>query len=59
MTERDNIRWGWLKAMYIYTVLGGGGEEFPGLEELVPEMGPEKIMAMSYDEIWRILAPKY
>ena len=36
-----------------------GGEEFPGLDALAPAMRPEKIMEMSYDEIGRILAPKY
>jgi epoxyqueuosine reductase len=36
-----------------------GGEEFPGLEALVPSMRPENIMKMSYDEIGRTLAPKY
>jgi epoxyqueuosine reductase len=36
-----------------------GGEEFPGLEALVPSMRPENIMEMSYDEIARTLAPKY
>ncbi|HYA92422.1 MAG TPA: 4Fe-4S double cluster binding domain-containing protein [Thermodesulfobacteriota bacterium] len=36
-----------------------GGEEFPGLDALAPSMRPENIMGMSYDEIGRILAPKY
>lgn len=36
-----------------------GGEEFPGLEELMPAMRPEKIMEMSYDEIGSTLGPKY
>jgi epoxyqueuosine reductase len=36
-----------------------GGEDFPGMKELVPFMRPEQIMAMSYDEIGRTLAPKY
>jgi epoxyqueuosine reductase len=36
-----------------------GGEPFPGLDALVPSMRPENIMAMSYDEIGRTLAPKY
>jgi len=25
MSEDTNIRWGWLKAMYIYTIVGAGG----------------------------------
>jgi hypothetical protein len=25
MTQSDTIRWGWLKGMYIYTILGAGG----------------------------------
>jgi hypothetical protein len=25
MSEDTNIRWGWLKAMYIYTIIGAGG----------------------------------
>ncbi|HVN95218.1 MAG TPA: 4Fe-4S double cluster binding domain-containing protein [Syntrophorhabdaceae bacterium] len=36
-----------------------GGEEFPGLEALVPSMRPEKIMEASYEEIRRTLAPKF
>ena len=36
-----------------------GGEKFPGLDELAPFMRPEKIMAMSYDEISCRWAPKY
>lgn len=36
-----------------------GGEAFPGLDALTPTMRPENIMAMSYDEIGRTLAPKY
>lgn len=36
-----------------------GGEEFPGLQALMPAMRPERIMEMSYDEIGRTLAPKY
>ena len=36
-----------------------GGEEFPGLAALAPSMRPENIMAAGYDEIQRMLAPKY
>jgi epoxyqueuosine reductase len=36
-----------------------GGEDFPGLDALMPSMRPESIMAMSYDEIKQTLAPKY
>ena len=25
MSQNNNIRWGWLKAMYIYTIVGAGG----------------------------------
>ena len=25
MSERNGIRWGWLKAMYFYTIVGAGG----------------------------------
>ncbi len=25
MTQGDTIRWGWIKGMYIYTILGAGG----------------------------------
>jgi len=25
MSQDKNIRWGWLKAMYIYTIIGAGG----------------------------------
>ena len=25
MTRNNNIRWGWLKGMYIYTIIGAGG----------------------------------
>jgi epoxyqueuosine reductase len=36
-----------------------GGEEFPGLDTLLPSMRPDAIMKASYDEIGRTLAPKY
>ena len=36
-----------------------GGEGFPGLDTLARSMCPETIMKMSYDEIGRILGPKY
>jgi epoxyqueuosine reductase len=36
-----------------------GAEEFPGLDALAPSMRPERIMAMSYDEIASTLGPKY
>ena len=36
-----------------------GGTDFPGLAELAPLLKPEKIMAMSYDEIARSLCPKF
>jgi len=35
------------------------GCDFPGLDKLTGYMRPEKIMAMSYDEIAKNLAPKY
>jgi hypothetical protein len=25
MHSETNIRWGWLKAMYLYTIIGAGG----------------------------------
>lgn len=25
MSQRKNVRWGWLKGMYIYTIVGAGG----------------------------------
>ncbi len=36
-----------------------GGEEFPGLDALVPLMRPENIMKANYDEIGRTLGRKY
>lgn len=36
-----------------------GGEDFPGLSELSGKMMPEEIMAMDYEEIRRVLAPKF
>jgi len=36
-----------------------GGEEFPGLDALLPSMHPEIIMEMGYDEIGRTLGSKY
>jgi epoxyqueuosine reductase len=36
-----------------------GGTDFPGLKELAEYMRPEKIMAMNYGEIERMLAAKY
>jgi hypothetical protein len=28
MANNDSIRWGWLKAMYLYTLVGAGGSGF-------------------------------
>jgi len=36
-----------------------GGGDFPGLDALAVSMRPENIMRMSYEEIGRILGPKY
>lgn len=36
-----------------------GGQDFPGLDELVDKLLPEKIMEMDYTEINRVLGPKF
>jgi len=36
-----------------------GGRDFPGLNELSEKLLPEKIMAMSYSEMTRVLVPKF
>lgn len=36
-----------------------GGQDFPGLVELLPHMSPQRIMEMSYDEIGKTLGNKF
>ncbi len=46
MKERGSIRWGWLKAMYIYTIIGAGGTGlgilvFPGAMQSTFKFPPQ------------------